>query len=485
MVVGSVPAGLSVAPVPGISRSSASALGNLLTGQRQAAREADWAALLPVSLTLLGAAHGHGLAVRAVRATTAAQADLTRDVVTGLLDGVTRLAARPDHVQQAQGIRELLQSVDPSLAARAGPLLDQVAAGVVDVQMFADGEGLAGQLGQAPATDLEAALCVAASTRGLLGLVHVLLNTAHPPVPDLALFGQHLEDLHTSRTQVDTALRGAEVALFTACVGGQRDSVVAAAGALLATAQGLISPFVAQQGQGRVLVQALRSAGRNGDAEQVGRVLAISGWLVRRAVADAAVGAWLGLELSRRVLPDSVTTLLQAQGVAFDGPLPNGRDVPIGGLTASDDGAFVQVEGFVTGATAAREPDGKLVGRLRLLDPSSNAAVNVATVFLHPAHVGITLGSYVIVHGTYRTASARLGGGPGLETDTLAPTKLGAQSWQARLWFAATRWIDLWRGNLNLTWSLGTHTPGPDDSQEPTRGAAELIYLPFARTEDL
>ena len=103
-------------------------------------------------------------------------------------------------------------------------------------------------------------------------------------------------------------------------------------------------------------------------------------------------------------------------------------------------------------------------------------------MFLHPPHVGVTRNSYVTVHGTFRNSSARLGGDPGVETDTLAPTALSEQSWQARLWFAAGPWIDVWRSNLNLTWSLGTHTAGPDDSDEPTRGAAELIFAPFART---
>lgn len=484
MVDGAVPAGLSLAPVPAISRLSGPALGELLAVQRQAARDADWAVLLPGSLTLLGAGQGHGVAVRAVRASDAVQAGLAVDVAAGFLEGLTQLAARADHAEQAQGIRELLEAADPALAARAAPLLDQVTAGAVDPQAFTAGEGSATLLGQAPGTSLEAALCVAACTRGLLGLVHVIVNTASPPVPDLGLFAERLEDLQSARAQVDSALRAAELALYTACLGGAREAVAAAAAGLLSTAQDLLAPFAAGQAEGRVLVEALRAAGRNGDAERVGRVLAADGWLVRRAVADAAVAAWLGLDLALRVLPDSVTALLGAEGVAFDASLPDGRDTPIAHLGPADDGVFVQVEGFVTDATAAREADGKLVGRLRLLDPSSGAAAEVAMLFAHPAHAGITVGSYVIVHGSYRTVSARLGGGPGVEADTLAPVALGGQSWQARLWFAAGRWIDVWRGNLNLAWSLGTHTPGPDDSEDATRGAAELIYVPFARTEE-
>jgi hypothetical protein len=57
-------------PVPAVSQHSGPAVGGLLAGQRQAARDAGWAAMLPGSLTLLGAGEGHGTAVRVVRAST-------------------------------------------------------------------------------------------------------------------------------------------------------------------------------------------------------------------------------------------------------------------------------------------------------------------------------------------------------------------------------------------------------------------------------
>lgn len=483
MEAGVIPSGLGLVPVPPVSRFSGLALGELLATQRQAARDADWPLMMRVSLTLLGAGEGHGVAVRAVRAADAAQADLALDVSGQIREGLALLAARPDHPEQAQGIREVLEAAQPGLAERAGPLLDQVAAGVIGEQPFLETQDAATLLGQAPVTDSEAALCVAATTRGLLGLVHAVVNTTQT-APDPGAFRERLEDLNTARVEVGDGLRRAELALFSACVGGDRDAVAAAARGLAETVPDLLVPFAAQQARARLLVDALLSAGRNGDAEQVGRVLAVDGWLVRRAVADAAVATRLRLDLPLRTLPETVAALIDAQAVAFDVTVPDGRNTPIAHLGADDDGILVQVEGFVVEASAAREPDGKLVGRLTLHDPSSGATVEVAAVFLHPAHVGITVGSYVIVHGTYRVATARLDGRAGVESDTLAPAQLAAQSWQARLWFAAARWVDVWRGNLHLDWSLGTHTAGTDDSDDPTRGAAELIYAPFARTED-
>jgi hypothetical protein len=152
-------------PVPAVSRHSAVELGGLLAGQRQAARDADWAAMLSGSLTLLGAGEGHGTAVRAVRASTGALAALGTGAAEALREGLEQLAARADHGAQAQGIREQLQATNPDLAVRAGPLLDQVAAGVIDAGPFEEATQAAAGLAQAPGTEFEAALCVAATTR--------------------------------------------------------------------------------------------------------------------------------------------------------------------------------------------------------------------------------------------------------------------------------------------------------------------------------
>ncbi|MPZ61923.1 MAG: hypothetical protein GEU93_11645 [Propionibacteriales bacterium] len=472
---------LAVVPVPPASEHSGEALAGLLVPQRQAARDADWPTLLQLSLNLLGAAHGHGVAIRAVRGSAAVQAEAAVEMAAQLQDGLAELAARDDHAAQAQGIREHLQGIDASLATRAGPLLDQVAAGSIEPGPFEEGRASAAVLGQAAGTELEAGLCVAAAARGLLGLVHWVVNTADPGSPDLSRFDAQLEAFQQAHAETAQTLRAGELALHTACADGRPAAVEAEAAGLSGTVQEVVVPFAAQQTVGRGWVAALRQAGRGGDAEQIGRVLAADALLLRRAIADAAVAEQLRLDLALREQPEPVAALLQASGVAFDAELPNGRDTPLAHLGAADDGDFVQVEGFVVEATADREADGKLVGRLVVQDASSQATAELATVFLHPPHVGITLGCYLVAHGIFRVSSARLQGRPGVEVDALAPAALGQAAWQARLWFTAGRWLDMWRSNLNLCWSLGGHTAGPDDSEEPTRGAAELIYAPFAR----
>ncbi len=467
--------------LPSLSEGSAEALGELLVRQRQAARDADWDALRLSSLTLLGAGRGHGSVVRAVRRSDAAQAESAAVFAGELFDGLSQLAARSDHAAQAQGIRDTLASTHPQLAARAGPLLDQVASGTIEVGPFDEGQAAAAVLGQAPATALDADLCVAAVTRGLVGMVHWVMNTGDARAPVLAQFEDELGGLWQARADAGEAISAGEVGLHAACSGGQREDVAAAARALGDIVEQMLFPLAALQPVGRSWVAALRAAGRNGDAEQVGHELALHNLLIRRAVADAAVATMLDLDLALRQLPEPVTALLDTGGVGFDVGLPDGRNTTLAQLGPGDEGVFVQVEGFVTDLEAVREPDGKLVGRLGLLDPSSGATAEVATVFLHPGHIGITVGCYVIVHGLYRESSARLEGRPGVETDALAPAALSGQSWQARLWFTAGRWIDVWRSDLNLSWSLGTHTAGPDDSDDPTRGASELIFAPFAR----
>lgn len=470
--------------MPGISRQSIPALSGLLEQHRQAARDADWPTLLSVSLTLLGAAQGHGAAVRAVRTSDAAQAQGATAGVDELLSGLTQLAARPDHVQQADGIRVALQAVEPALAQRAGPLLDMVTAGAIDPTVFTEGHALVEELGQSPGTELDAALCVAAVTRGLLGLGHAVFATTRTEAVTTARATEHLTRLTSVTDGVDAALTAVEQALFGACAGGDPDTVAARAAVLVADVQAVLVPFVALQARGRALAAALRSEGRNGDAEEVGHMLARGGWLVRRAVADATTATLLVLDLPLRVPPSTVADLMTTD-VAFAANLPDGRNVPLAHLGPAEDGDFVEVAGFVTAASAVREPDGKLVGRIGLLDPSSAAVVDLAVLFLHPAHAGITLDAYVVAHGTYRTSSARLGDGPGIEVDTLAPVALAHESWQARLWFAAGPWLDLWRSHQHLRWSVGEHTAGPDESEAATRGAAELIFTPFTRTVNL
>ena len=220
---------LALVPVPRASEESGQALAGLLVAQRQAARDADWPTLLQVSLTLLGAGHGHGVAIRAVRSSDAAQAEAALEMAAQLQDGLGELAARDDHAEQAQGIRDQLAGIDAALAARADPLLDQVAAGSIDPGLFEEGRATAAVLGQAPATELEAGLCVAAATRGLLGLVHWVVNTAGAGSPDLSRFDAQLEQFERARAETAEAVRLGELALHAACVGGQPAEVEAAA----------------------------------------------------------------------------------------------------------------------------------------------------------------------------------------------------------------------------------------------------------------
>ena len=228
-----------------------------------------------------------------MRAADGLLGDLAVDMASELLDGLTQLAARDDHAEQAQGIRALLESSAPEVAAWAAPLLDQVAAGTIDPGLFEEGRDTARTLGQAPGTELEAALCVAAIVRGLLGVVHAVVNTTRTVVPDLGGFDVWFDGMRAASTQVDEALRAVELALFAACVTGPRGSGRRPR-EVTTTAQELVVQFAAQQARGRAMLAALRDAGRNGDAEGVGRVLAADGWLIRRAVATRRSGHGCG-----------------------------------------------------------------------------------------------------------------------------------------------------------------------------------------------
>ncbi len=65
--------------------------------------------------------------------------------------------------------------------------------------------------------------------------------------------------------------------------------------------------------------------------------------------------------------------------------------------------------------------------------------------------------------------------------DVLPLVELAKRSWRMRLSELGALWAETWRNGLHVHWSLGTHGAADDESPAANRGAAELVFTPFAR----
>ncbi len=204
--------------------------------------------------------------------------------------------------------------------------------------------------------------------------------------------------------------------------------------------------------------------------------------LTREAFSSHAAALALVSEL-RKFRPEALAraVLDVASDVEFDRPLPSGKRTELSHLANTPDDTLVQIRGFATDFHQRRSSDGKLVSTVKLVDPSSGASATAAGVFIHLPHAGVTEGAYVHVHGLARKSSKLLDGAAGVEIDVLPLVKLAEHSWRMRLLQLGAPWAETWRNGLHLYWSLGPHAAAEDDSPAANRGAAELVFTPFAR----
>lgn len=237
---------------------------------------------------------------------------------------------------------------------------------------------------------------------------------------------------------------------------------------------------VAAQSRAFAVAVALREAGRGGDAERLGAALLLAARTTREAFAAHAAARAVAAEAGSSTPSALVASVLEV-GVAHVRSLPRGLATDVAHLPGVADGTLVRVRGFATAVTHRREADGKLVGEVTLLDPSSGAEVRVVVVFVHLANAGLTLGSYVEAHGVLQHTAALLGGTRGVMVDVMPLVELARTSWRLRLQALGARWTPVWRNSHHLAWSWGAHVAAPDDAATADRGAAELVFTPFVR----
>jgi len=457
---------------------------------RRAVTREDWTGVAVRATRCLGLGYGMGRVLQTdaiVAAQEFATVQTTREALANVLRAIAGSDERNEIVANAVAILtqnnpDLLANIADSLEklkqgqTKNVPLIDQL----VDVTLFREAFMLS--------TPVDTALL--GLSRGLLGWVHAEFNRAHQTLETKA-------DAFVANVPIDEVLRPAfetiveefrtamgtgQLALHdTLANSGSAREVVQPAGALA----GLIEQHLPRlaRAQARVFLTTvkLREQGKGSAAERLGELGATAGFLTREAMASHVACYRLMIELlGPNPEKDVVELHEQAGSLDFETKMPNGTDIELAKLDQVDDGKFVEIRGFVNAHEIVHSSDGKLISRIRLVDPSSGAEGRAAAVSTHLAQTGVTRESFCHVNGTFRKESQLFGGEPGVEIDRLSLAELGKKSWKVAFIDSAGRWFQPWRDGLNMYWSLGPHRRLGEDGNTLI-GAGELIFPPFVR----
>lgn len=455
---------------------------------RAAVVEQDWAKTRRFAVRALGLGNA-SIRMCAIEARTTQGRLAATSAVAAELDGILAgLANAPDddRADVVAAIREQLgDAVPPDLSAA----LDLMEGG--DTLTATPITKAAADVGPPPLGGVRMTLemGLAASVRGLLGLVHGELNLTLATIdPDVDLTQHDVKAaMYQFRHSFEEELERCQRALQQALASDPRGAAVGAAIDGLTSLVEEQAPRVGRlQAWSHHTTHALRGVGKDGDAEALGREAAKMGARTREALASHCAASRIGVELSLMPVADDVANVIaRASESPFTKQLPNGRDVELAHLIETPDKSFVEVSGFVESIEAFRDPDGKLVSRAGIVDPSSGATGSVAAVFTHLAHAGVTPGAYVRASGTFRVASQLADNEPCIEIDRLSLASIAAEDWRIALLGCAARWFQPWRGGTNAYWSFGpsqlAFADGDVDEANSQFGAGELIYTPFVR----
>lgn len=222
-------------------------------------------------------------------------------------------------------------------------------------------------------------------------------------------------------------------------------------------------------------IEALQADRKRSFSEKVAFYAAQYGTLSRHLLA-AQAGVWhLFLQKSLGLSGDFRASALPFQA----GKLPNGKDVDIHKVSQCNEDDFIETRGFVQEVISTEAADKRVVGQVKLYDPSSKKSVWVATPFTHLRHLGIEVGSYLIVHGHVKHQSDLVMGELAIHIDRLPLSELKKSSWKMALLDSAKIYYQAWYNGLNLHWSLVRHEQDLKEAKVLKMGAGELIYQPL------
>lgn len=224
---------------------------------------------------------------------------------------------------------------------------------------------------------------------------------------------------------------------------------------------------------------SLQNNNKNGLSEKVGYENAQLGHLSRLVLSSVASAYALYWEALQGRLP----SLKASKKLSFDNSqLPNGKNVPIHQLSKVAEGKLIETAGIVTAIEANRDYKGALVSRAKLLDPSSKKEVWIATLYTHLAHIGISVGAYVVVHGEVHNSSGMAHQELAVHIDRLELSTIKKDNWKFQFWELGSSFYQPWYNNLNMQWSLSEHWHDAQEKEIHHSGGAEFMFQPLYRS---
>jgi hypothetical protein len=308
-------------------------------------------------------------------------------------------------------------------------------------------------------------------------IVSLPILTKGVPLFNQAIFEQHQQRIADFKAD----MRDAQRSLFQAA---SKEQLLEKADALCVQLDQNLAELAQTQALLYVAGYALRKLGKGGFSEIVGASAASAGILAREAISSFAAAQRITNRLVVDYPDEEVDELLDSSAEkSFDaGNIPDGKNTPLHHLSDTDDGAFVEVGGYVQAIEFGRIEGGtKLISLARLKDPSSGASATIAALFIHYRHIGLTTGCYVVANGLFHQSSALAGDTPAVEVDRLSLKTLAESNWRIAFLERSTPWFQVWRNGYNMRWSWGVHRPTGDFDGLGPEGAAEPVFVPFLR----
>lgn len=292
--------------------------------------------------------------------------------------------------------------------------------------------------------------------------------------------GLWLDEITRHVQSFSRSLRVGQQAVFHALLAERPGGGVGACRFLINTVDAQLMPFLVFQAKAAHLMRELDAVGKNTQSEVLGRQLAAAGDLTREAIASYASAHLLVFELAQDVPQANVAELVRRMSrLQFDSMLPNGRNRELYHLSDAEDGEYVEIRGRVVDVSVDRAPDGKLISRLTLVDPSSDAEALAVAIYVHLPHRGVTEECYCVVNGHYNVASPLSPGRPAVVIDSLSLAEMRHSSFREAFFDLARPFFQRYPGGLHMQSTLSDFSSiGIDDNGmlRGYNGGAEIVY---------
>lgn len=402
-----------------------------------------------------------------------------RGMMTVILTALLRAENSADNLQALKDALANDDQADADIVTEIITRLDAVAEGSADAF-----ENLPGSTPGQAATPIVPLLAML--VRGLLGIQHAAFNAVYAKPPSIpgATAEQQEQAVKTIIARCESEyldlLEGMQVACTEA---NNHELTISQAITIRHYAQRKLPRLARSLAHASLLANRRLQAGSGMAAEEMGNLGARGHQLCREIVAAAVAAQRLAaFHPSAPGDPQLAEVREKAKSLPLVKTLPNGVNRQIHQLSPADDGKFVEVLGRVLSTSSEVDEEDKLIGKIKLEDPSSGAQITAVGFFINPSRIGITEDSFVRWSGIFHSASSLHGGEPAILIDRLPLSELSDEQWRIAFLRLAFDWFPVFRNGHNMSWSLGPHVIQGENLDRAHSGASEMIFLDFGPT---